>query len=134
MTNDNNQPKPELELSDDEKLVLSPGVYDKLKLTAILILPTISTLYFTLGAIWGFPAIDKVIGTLAAAATAIGGLVQASSKRYKNSDARFDGVMKPIVDGGGVNGFSMDLKPSVGIEDLQDKSEVTFKVAPVHVP
>lgn len=121
-------------LNDDEpKLMLSPGVYDKLKLSVQVLLPGLSTLYFALGGIWGFPEVEKVIGTIAALTVFLGSLVAISHKRYVESDERFDGVMKPVIDGGGVNGFSMELRNRIGVEDLQNKDEVTFKVKPIVV-
>lgn len=121
-----------LALNEDSKLILSPNVYDKLKFTVIVLLPAISTLYFALGGIWGLPAVEKVVGTIAAITVALGTLVAASSKRYKNSDARFDGVIVPVADGGGLRSASMEL--SGDPEQLLNKSEVSFKVAPIQAP
>jgi len=124
-----NEDVPELHLDESEKLVLSPKLYDKLKLTAILFLPLASTLYFGLGKIWGFPAVEQVIGSIAAITTALGSLVSASAKRYKNSEARFDGTIVPTTDGGGLASASLELKGDPE-QVLANQSEITFKVAP----
>lgn len=116
-------------LDDTPKLVLSPAVYDKLKLTVQILLPAISTLYFTLGGIWGFPEVEKVIGTIAAITVALGAVVAVSAKRYLNSDLRFDGVVVPQVDGGGLKAASMELKGDPEVM-LQNQEELRFKVLP----
>lgn len=126
-----NDDQPALVLNEDEKLVLPPKLYDKLKLTVLILLPTFSTLYFALGQIWGFPAIEKVIATAAAVATALGSLVAASAKRYKNSDARFDGVVVPVADGGGLVQATIDIGNQDPEALLLNKTEMTLKVAPV---
>lgn len=116
---------------DTPSLVLSPDVYDKLKLTVQVLLPLLSTLYFVLGSIWGLPEVDKVVGTLAAVAVFLGGIVAVSARRYLKSDARFDGVIVPQVDGGGVRGYSLELNTDP--EDIQHMKEVSFKVTPTQV-
>lgn len=114
-------------------MVLSPGLYDKLKLSVMIFIPAASSVYFGLDAIWDLPSEEKVIGTLALVATTLGTFLNSSRKRFMNSSARYDGVVDLNVDGGGVSGFTMNLKPSVGVEDLPDKDEVTFKINPVPV-
>lgn len=124
-----NEDAPELRLDEGEKLVLPPKVYDKMKLTAILLLPLASTLYFGLGSIWGFPAVESVIGTIAVITTALGTIVSASAKRYMNSDRRFDGVVNSVVDGGGLTAASLELNHDPE-HVLANQDEIRLKVLP----
>ena len=45
---------------------VSDAWYDRLKISAQLILPAIGALYFALAQIWGLPAAEEVTGTIAA--------------------------------------------------------------------
>lgn len=74
-----------------KKPFLSAKVYDFLKNLVQLILPALGTLYFTLAAIWGLPAAEEVVGTLAALATFGGVTLRLSKAAYNNSDVRFVG-------------------------------------------
>lgn len=117
-------------LEDDQpKLILSPGAYDKLRLTVQIILPALATLYFALGGIWDWSNVEGIVATITALTTFLGVIVSISRKRYLNSDARFDGVIIPTVDGGGLKAASMELKGDPEVM-LQNQSEMRFKVLP----
>lgn len=73
------------------KPFLSNKVYDFLKNLVQLILPALGTLYFTLATIWGLPAAEEVVGTLAAFATFGGVTLRLSKPSYENSDLRYIG-------------------------------------------
>ena len=57
-------------------------VYDILKFIAMIVLPALGTLYFTLSAIWGFPYGEQVVGTITAVDTFLGALLKISSDKY----------------------------------------------------
>ena len=57
-------------------------VYDILKFIALIVLPALGTLYFTLSGIWGFPYGEQVVGTITAIDTFLGALLKISSNRY----------------------------------------------------
>lgn len=116
-------------LEENPTLVLSPGVYDKLKLIVQIILPGIGALYFGLAQIWGLPDAEKVVGTVSLITVFLGSIVAISAKRYNNSDARFDGVIVSQHDGGGLKSASMELKGDPEIM-LANKDEIRFKVLP----
>lgn len=78
-------------MEPEKKPFLSNRVYNALKNLVQLILPALGTLYFTLAAIWGLPAADEIVGTLAALATFGGVTLRLSKTSYDNSDARFVG-------------------------------------------
>lgn len=122
-----------IENGDDQaRLILSPGVYNKLKFLVQVILPTFGTLYIGLDQIWNLPAEEKVVGTSVLLTTILGGLVAISSKRWQKSEVRFDGVIVPQVDGGGLAAASLELKGDPETV-LANKEEITFKVQPVQV-
>ena len=65
--------------------MLSNRIYDILKYVALIALPAIGTLYFTLSQIWGFPYGEEVVGTIAAVDTFLGTLLQISTAIYKKN-------------------------------------------------
>lgn len=75
-------------------LNLSAPVYDGIKNIALVVLPGLGTLYFALASIWGLPAAEQVLGTIAAIDTFLGLLVGVNKAIYKNSERAFDGVIR----------------------------------------
>lgn len=61
---------------------LPDKVYDVLKWIVMICLPAISTLYFALAGIWGFPYAEQIVGTLAAITTFLGVLLGISTAQY----------------------------------------------------
>lgn len=61
---------------------MSDSVYDKLKFLAMIVLPAIATLYFTLAGIWGFPYGEQIVGTITAIDTFLGVILGISSAQY----------------------------------------------------
>lgn len=57
-------------------------VYDILKFIAMIVLPALGTLYFTLSGIWGFPYGEQVVGTITAVDAFLGALLKISSNKY----------------------------------------------------
>ena len=57
-------------------------VYDVLKWIALIFLPAIATLWFTVAKIWGLPYIAEITGTLVAVDTFIGALIGISNIQY----------------------------------------------------
>lgn len=64
---------------------MSNKVYDVLKWITMVALPAISTLYFALAGIWGFPYGEQVVGTIAAITACMGVLLGISSAQYKKT-------------------------------------------------
>jgi len=104
--------------------LLGDKVYNYLKRLVQIILPATSTLYFTLGSIWDLPAVEQVIGTIAAITIFLGVLLGLSTKTY-NSNARYSGT---IIIGQGETGKLYSLELEDDPESLDDKNEITFKV------
>lgn len=68
------------------KMKMSDKVYDVLKYIAIIVLPAVGTLYFTISTIWGLPYAEQIQGTILAVDTCLGALLQISKSKYKNND------------------------------------------------
>lgn len=61
---------------------ISNRTYDILKWIAQIVLPALGALYFGLASIWGFPAADKVVGTITVIDTFIGVILGISTAQY----------------------------------------------------
>lgn len=108
------------------KPIFSDTTYQRVKLTNQIVLPALGTLYFTLAQIWGLPAAEQIVGTLAALAIFLGVLLSISSRAYNSSDARFDGTLAVNHVNDDTKMFSLELNAQP--EELEGKDSVTFKV------
>lgn len=105
--------------------VLTDQQYTILKWVVGIVIPAVGTLYFGVAKIWNLPAGEQVLGTLIVTQAFLGTLLGISTKRYKDSDARFDGTLsttetptKKIVS------VETNLHP----DELAQKDEVLLKV------
>lgn len=64
---------------------MSNKVYDVLKQIALVWLPALGTLYFTLGGIWGFPCVEEIVGTITAVDAFLGAVLKISSINYNKN-------------------------------------------------
>lgn len=62
--------------------MFSNRVYDFLKIVAQIWLPALSTLYFALAGIWGFPYGEQIVGTITAIDAFLGAILGISTKMY----------------------------------------------------
>lgn len=94
------------------KALLSNTWYNRLKFIAMVLLPAIGTLYFTLAQIWGLPAAEQVVGTIIAIDTFLGLLLKASDSSYNKSDEKYDGniVKTQTADGQLVYAIQFDTR------------------------
>ena len=65
---------------------MSNRAFDILRLIGELILPALATLYAALGAIWGFPYIEAIVGTIAAVTAFIGAIVNGLRRVYNKKE------------------------------------------------
>jgi hypothetical protein len=79
--------------NSNQEVMLTDTSYDVSKKLVQLWLPAISALYFGLASIWGLPAPDKVVGTIAVFTTFLGVVLNVSHNRYKQSDEAYDGKL-----------------------------------------
>lgn len=61
---------------------LSNKMYDFLKWVAILFLPAVGTLYFSLAGIWNLPYAEQTVGTITAIDTFLGVILGISTAQY----------------------------------------------------
>lgn len=64
---------------------LNNKIYDILKWVAILLLPALGTLYYTLAYIWNLPYGEQVVSTVTAIGTFIGAILGISTVQYNKS-------------------------------------------------
>lgn len=63
-------------------MTLNNKTYDWLKWIVQIFAPAVATLYVALAAIWGFPHVEAVVGTITALTTFAGTLLHISSSQY----------------------------------------------------
>ena len=71
-------------------MTLSNKAYNVLKWIAIVALPAIGTLYFTLSGIWGFPYGEQIVGTITAVETFLGVVIGISTAQYNKANKAND--------------------------------------------
>lgn len=62
---------------------MKSSTYDFLKFLSLVVLPALATLYVGLGLLWGAPAVEQVVGTIALIDTVLGIVIGKSAKNYK---------------------------------------------------
>lgn len=65
---------------------LNNKMYDILKWIAILFLPALGTLYFSLAGIWGLPYGEQIVGTITAIDTFLGVILGVSTVQYNKTN------------------------------------------------
>lgn len=104
--------------------MITGKLYNWLKFLALVALPSLGTLYFTLATIWGLPAAEQVVGTIVALDTFLGVILQISSTNYNSSTAQ--GTLN-ILETGDKKIFKLELDGDPEY-DLEGKDRVVFKV------
>lgn len=105
------------------QIKLGNKTYDRAKPVVQIWLPALGTLYFTLSQIWGFPAAEQVVGSIAAITLFLGAVLGISSKQYHEKE---DGAIvindsDPAKD---VLTFELDIP----VAEIWDRQELHFKV------
>jgi hypothetical protein len=62
---------------------LSNKAYDILKYIVTIGLPALTTLWLTIGSIWGLPLVEPIGATMGAITVFLGALIGVSSAKYK---------------------------------------------------
>lgn len=102
----------------------SPAVYDKLKLTAQLILPAFAGLYFGLSQIWNLPAGAEVSGTISLINVFVGVLVVWLKSLHDASGPQYDGQLSWEDHD---EGTSLRLT-RIDLQALENKGEILLRV------
>lgn len=106
-------------------LLFGNRVYDLVRTTAMVVLPALGTLYFTIAQITGLPYGEQVVGVIVAVDTFLGVILGISRKQYNNSEAAFDGH---IVVAPGEEEGTTDLNVRLDPEAVATKDEVRVKI------
>ena len=110
--------------SSSNPLLMDSRTYDRLKMAVLIILPALGSLYFGLSQIWGFPAGEAVVGSIALISVAFGTIVDQASSRFKRSGA--DGELIVNEDPNAEEPYSLELHHE--LPDLAGKDQIIFGV------
>jgi hypothetical protein len=116
--------------------LLNGGLYDAAKAFALVWLPALGTLYFTLAQIWGLPAAEEVTGTILAVDTFLGVVLKISSTQHDSIQAvkAEQKVAGFISATGGANELSghpdLALTLTKDPKEVLQHDEVTLKIKP----
>lgn len=112
--------------------IFSDKTYKVIKQLAMIWLPALAVLYTSLAALWGFPFVLQIVGTITAVDTFLGVLLGISTNQYNKSDARFDGALSVTQT---ENGQFHALELNAGqYQALPNKDSITLKVKPADLP
>lgn len=106
---------------------LNDKVYNVLKWITLIGLPAVSSLYFGLAGIWGFPYAEQVVGTIAVLTTFLGIILGISTAQY-NKTYQEDGTLKIDTSNPDKDIYRIDLGEN--LEKIAEKSCITLKVDP----
>jgi hypothetical protein len=106
-------------------VLLSDGWYNRLMPVAQIWLPALAVFYISIAPLWGLPKQEEVAGTIMALNLLLGAVLGISNKQYKNSDARFGGVIDVVPNRETGN---TDLNVSLDTETVATKDEVVVKI------
>lgn len=104
---------------------LNAKIYDGLKWIALVLLPALGSLYFGLGAIWHFQAVEQVVGTITLIDTFLGLLITRTSGNHTEKQVVGDLVVKQDQFGA-VSGMKLVANKDPLI--LPDQERVVFEV------
>lgn len=114
--------------SEPSGQLFTNALYDKLKFISLVLLPALGALYFGLAQIWGLPAAEQVVGSIAVLDAFLGVLLKKSTDKYYRSGANFDGDANVVSEDGG---HRVVLAADKTLEDIVDdpgKHSVEFKI------
>lgn len=112
----------------DNHFMLSDKAYNIGKRLVQIILPACASLYYGLALIWGLPAAEEVLGTIAVITTFLGVSLGISTRQYEASDAAYDGRMIVVEPEDGPKVFSLELDGDPA--DIVNRDSIRFKIDP----
>lgn len=113
------------------KAHLGAGTYDAFRNAALVYLPGLGTLYFTIAQIVGLPYAEEVVGIIAAVSVFLGITVKISKSNYLKSPESnqlagpADGTMTVTKF---EDGDTIRFAPNLDLEELKAKDHVVLKV------
>jgi hypothetical protein len=117
-----------------DPIVKNNKLYDYLKFIAMVFLPALSTLYFTLAPIWTLPDADKVVGSIGAVDMFLGVLLHISNAQYNKRPIAggpntYDGAIVVTSKPTGGKSFMLNLNmDEAELEHLHEKDSILFRV------
>lgn len=109
--------------------LLSNHSYDRLKWITTIVLPGLAALYLGLSQIWGFPYTEEIAATITVVNTFLGILLGVSTKKYNDSEDRYDGNLTVVQSPEGESpDFVLALNSDNAVNAIPQKEQVTFKV------
>lgn len=114
------------------KPYLGSKSYDTIRNAALVYLPGLATLYFTIAQITGLPYAEEVVGIIAAVTVFLGITTKVSKSNYNASPENQRVTVGPpdgeVVITTHEDGDSFLFKPDTDLEGLKSKDSVTLKV------
>lgn len=107
--------------------ILSNTQYDWSKRLVQVVLPASGSAYFALGNVWGLPATEEVVGTLAIVATFLGAVLGVSNANYRAQGIGYDGDAVVVTDEGGMRTVMLELGDNPETV-LENNDEMRFKI------
>jgi hypothetical protein len=104
---------------------MNSKVYDLLKWIALILLPGVGALYFALGQLWNFPAVEQVVGSITAIDVFLGMLINKTSKNHAVSNVVGDLVVTQDLDG---MASGMRLEANRDPLIFEDQKDAVFRV------
>ena len=104
--------------------LLSDRNYGVVTKAATLVLPLLGALYFGLAQIWGLPAAEQVVGTIALLNAFAGGLSAVAKKIYDVSGGQYDGQFQVDEHEDGATLRLVSVNPDA----LDTKDVLSFKI------
>lgn len=114
-----------------QKALLSNQQYNVLKWIALVFLPALAALYLGLAALWELPKPTEVAGTITLVDTFLGVLLNVATKRYNQSDDKFDGSMEINSND---TSIIHQLEISTPPEDLGKQDSIVLRVVKKDAP
>lgn len=119
----------ETDTPQSSPFVITGKLYDRLKFLAMVLLPALGTFYFTMGAVWHWPNVEQVIGTITALDTFLGVVLKISNASYDSSKigpSNYAGHIAIDTSPEGKKLYTLNLDGDP--HDLDLMKEVTFKI------
>lgn len=112
--------------------LLSNVWYKRFKFVALVVLPALGALYFSIAQIWGLPAAEQVVGTIVALDTFLGLLVKAAESSYdkvqENAPTLYDGNIIKTQSGDGRLVYAIEFETREQQENAHGKDALLLKL------
>jgi Putative phage holin Dp-1 len=101
--------------------------HDLLKAIALIWLPALGTLVFTISDIWALPAGKQIVGSIMAVDAFLGVVLGITTRLYNTAGKNFDGEFVLDQSNPAKDTYSLVMN---SVDDLASKKEIRLKVGP----